>query len=48
VIFGNNPAIFTILSDNSISTVAPSGVGAVPVTTVSPGGTSGAHMYTYF
>ncbi|OGE48070.1 hypothetical protein PENARI_c033G06413 [Penicillium arizonense] len=47
VFFGANPTVFTILSDSSISAVAPSGVGAVEVTAVSPGGTSGAQTYTY-
>jgi hypothetical protein len=47
VIFGANPATFTILSDSSISAVAPSGTGAVSVTVRNPGGTSGARIYTY-
>lgn len=47
VIFGSNPAFFTILSDTLISAVAPAGSGAVSVTVRSPGGTSGSQMYTY-
>ncbi|KAJ5661426.1 uncharacterized protein N7477_009042 [Penicillium maclennaniae] len=47
VFFGANPAPFTIHSDNSISAVAPSGTGAVSVTVVNPGGTSGAQTYSY-
>ncbi|KAJ5661421.1 uncharacterized protein N7477_009037 [Penicillium maclennaniae] len=47
VFFGANPAPFTILSDSSISAVAPSGTGAVSVTVVNPGGTSGAQTYSY-
>ncbi|KAJ5974732.1 hypothetical protein N7481_011942 [Penicillium waksmanii] len=47
IFFGANPAAFTILSDSSISAVAPSGTGAVSVTAVSPGGASGTQTYTY-
>ncbi|KAJ5151513.1 uncharacterized protein N7482_010765 [Penicillium canariense] len=47
IFFGANPATFTILSDSSISAVAPPGTGAVSVTVVNPGGTSGAQTYTY-
>jgi hypothetical protein len=47
VFFGANPAVFSILDDTLISAVAPSGSGAVSVTVVNPGGTSGAETYAY-
>lgn len=47
VFFGANPAVFSISDDSTISAVAPSGTGAVSVTVVNPGGTSGAQTYTY-
>jgi hypothetical protein len=39
--------VFTLLNDNLISAVAPSGTGVVPVIVVNPGGTSAAQTYTY-
>ncbi|KFZ18900.1 hypothetical protein V502_03906, partial [Pseudogymnoascus sp. VKM F-4520 (FW-2644)] len=47
VIFGANPAAFSILDDTLISAVAPSGSGAVSVTVTNSGGTSSAETYTY-
>ncbi|KAJ5974733.1 hypothetical protein N7481_011943 [Penicillium waksmanii] len=47
VVFGADPAVFSVLSDTLISVVAPSGTGVVLVTVVSPGGTSGTQTYTY-
>ena len=47
VVFGANPAAFSILDDTLINAVAPSGSGAVSVTVGNPGGTSGALTFTY-
>ncbi|KAJ5151512.1 uncharacterized protein N7482_010764 [Penicillium canariense] len=47
VVFGANPAVFSVLSDTLITAIVPSGTGAVSVTVVNPGGTSGAQIYTY-
>lgn len=47
VAFGANPATFSVLSDTLLSAVAHSGIGAVPVTVTTPGGTSGSLTYTY-
>ncbi|OBT38906.1 hypothetical protein VE00_11176 [Pseudogymnoascus sp. WSF 3629] len=47
VFFGANPAAFTIIDDTLITSVAPSGFGAVSVTVTNPGGTSGPQTYTY-
>ncbi|KAJ5613420.1 hypothetical protein N7510_006614 [Penicillium lagena] len=47
VVFGTDPAAFSVLGDTLISAVAPSSTSAVSVTVMNPGGTSGARTYTY-
>ncbi len=48
VLFGAVAAgSFTILSDTQISAVVPAGTGTVPVTVVSPTGTSNQVLYSY-
>uniref|UniRef100_UPI000AA36068 beta strand repeat-containing protein n=1 Tax=Nocardia amamiensis TaxID=404578 RepID=UPI000AA36068 len=48
VVFGAAAAgSFTVLSDTQISAVVPAGTGTVPVTVVSPTGTSNELLYTY-
>jgi hypothetical protein len=46
--FGATPATsFTVVSPNQITAVAPAGVGAVPVTVITPGGTSNGITFFY-
>ncbi|TSB29777.1 cell shape-determining protein [Streptomyces benahoarensis] len=48
VAFGGHPAEnFTVLSDNVILAVVPSGTGTVPVTVTTPAGTSNPVRFTY-
>ncbi|MEJ8646609.1 IPT/TIG domain-containing protein [Streptomyces sp. MS1.AVA.3] len=48
VAFGSRPAeSFTVLSDNVILAVVPSGTGTVPVTVTTPAGTSNPVRFTY-
>ncbi|WP_327700545.1 IPT/TIG domain-containing protein [Streptomyces decoyicus] len=48
VAFGSHPAeSFTVLSDNAILAVVPSGTGTVPVTVTTPAGTSNPVRFTY-
>ncbi|MFC9234776.1 IPT/TIG domain-containing protein [Streptomyces decoyicus] len=48
VAFGGHPAeSFTVLSDNVILAVVPSGIGTVPVTVTTPAGTSNPVRFTY-
>ncbi|MEV6326077.1 IPT/TIG domain-containing protein, partial [Nocardia sp. NPDC051787] len=48
VAFGATPATsFTVDSDTQISAVVPAGTGTVPVTAVSPTGTSNEVLYSY-
>ncbi|WP_018092523.1 IPT/TIG domain-containing protein [Streptomyces sp. FxanaC1] len=48
VAFGGHPAeSFTVLSDNVILAVVPSGTGTVPVTVTTPAGTSNPVRFTY-
>ncbi|MEU4345260.1 IPT/TIG domain-containing protein, partial [Nocardia sp. NPDC023852] len=48
VTLGATPATsFTVDSDTQISAVVPAGTGTLPVTVVSPTGTSNAVLYTY-
>ncbi|WP_314175690.1 IPT/TIG domain-containing protein [Streptomyces winkii] len=45
--FGGTAAGYTVSSSSSIRATAPPGVGAVPVTVTTPGGTSNGRTYTY-
>ncbi|MFI1434254.1 IPT/TIG domain-containing protein [Streptomyces lydicus] len=48
VAFGDHPAeSFTVLSDNVILAVVPTGTGTVPVTVTTPAGTSNPVRFTY-
>ncbi|MBD0688821.1 IPT/TIG domain-containing protein [Streptomyces sp. CBMA123] len=48
VLFGATPALsYTVQFDGAISAVAPPGTGTVPVTVVTPSGTSNNLSYTY-
>ncbi|MFE5584582.1 IPT/TIG domain-containing protein [Kitasatospora sp. NPDC056531] len=48
VLFGATPALsFTVQFDGAITAVAPPGTGTVPVTVVTPAGTSNNLSYTY-
>jgi uncharacterized membrane protein len=44
---GNPAPSFTVVTDNLIQAVVPSGTGVVPVTVVTPAGTSNGVLYTY-
>jgi hypothetical protein len=47
VFFGPNPAAFSVLNDDTINAIAPSGTGQALVTVGNPGGTSGSVPYNY-
>uniref|UniRef100_UPI00300A4E23 IPT/TIG domain-containing protein n=1 Tax=Streptomyces sp. PTD5-9 TaxID=3120150 RepID=UPI00300A4E23 len=47
VFFGATPAGFAAISDTIVLATSPPGVGSVPVTIHSPGGTSNSLTYTY-
>ncbi|MEU6974339.1 IPT/TIG domain-containing protein [Kitasatospora aureofaciens] len=48
VLFGTTPATnFTVLGDGAILAVSPPGTGTVPVTVITPAGTSNGASYTY-
>ncbi|MER6610767.1 IPT/TIG domain-containing protein [Streptomyces sp. NPDC000927] len=47
VFFGATPAVFAAISDTIVLATSPPGVGSVPVTIHSPGGTSNSLTYTY-
>ncbi|MCX5341135.1 IPT/TIG domain-containing protein [Streptomyces atratus] len=48
VVFGGTPsASFTVVSPTEITTVAPTGAGAVQIAVTTPGGTSNAIGFTY-
>ncbi|MDV9187849.1 IPT/TIG domain-containing protein, partial [Streptomyces sp. SR27] len=47
VFFGATPASFAAISDTIVLATSPPGVGGVPVTVHSPGGTSNSLTFTY-